>query len=66
MKTKLRELRTERGWTQAELAERLGVSRNSINAIETGRYEPSLTLALRIGRLFKLPVEDIFRDDRER
>lgn len=66
MKTHLRRLRTERGWTQAELAERLGVSRNSVNAIETGRYEPSLTLALRIGRLFKLPVEEIFKDDRER
>lgn len=64
MKTHLRKLRTARGWTQAELAERLGVSRNSVNAIETGRYEPSLTLALRIARLFRLPVEDIFELER--
>ncbi len=64
MKTHLRRLRTARGWTQAELAERLGVSRNSVNAIETGRYEPSLTLALRIARLFRLPVEDIFELER--
>jgi putative transcriptional regulator len=66
MKTYLRELRAKRGWTQAELAERIGVSRNSVNAIETGRYEPSLTLALRIARLFKLHVEEIFQDDGER
>jgi len=63
MKTNLRELRTERGLTQAELAQELGVSRNSVNAIETGRYEPSLSLALRIAELFDLYVEDIFEND---
>jgi putative transcriptional regulator len=60
MRNTVRELRTERGWTQAELAEKLEVSRNSINAIETGRYEPSLTLAMRIARIFGLSVERIF------
>jgi putative transcriptional regulator len=59
----VRALRTARNWTQAELAEKLKVSRNSVNAIETGRYEPSLTLALRIARLFKLPVERIFESE---
>ena len=62
MKNSVRGLRTERGWTQAELAEKLGVSRNSVNAIETGRYEPSLGLALKIARLFGERVEDIFSD----
>lgn len=62
MKNTVRGLRTERGWTQAELAEKLGVSRNSVNAIETGRYEPSLGLALKIARLFGERVEDIFSD----
>lgn len=60
MKNTVRELRSQRGWTQAELAVRLKVTRNSVNAVETGRYEPSLTLALRIARLFGEPVEDIF------
>ena len=64
MRNTVRELRNERGWTQAELAERLGVSRNSINAIETGRYEPSLTLAMRIARMFGLSVERIFFPDK--
>lgn len=58
--TKLRELRGDRGWSQAELAERLGVSRQTVNAVETGRYEPSLSLALKIARLFARPVEAIF------
>lgn len=58
--TKVRELRTDRGWSQAELAERLGVSRQTVNAIETGRYEPSLSLALKIALLFARPVEAIF------
>jgi putative transcriptional regulator len=62
MRNTVRSLRTERGWTQAELAEKLGVSRNSVNAIETGRYEPSLGLALKIARLFGEHVEDIFSD----
>ena len=60
MRNTVRELRTERGWTQAELAQRLEVSRNSVNAIETGRYEPSLTLAMRIARVFGSSVERIF------
>ena len=58
--TRVRELRTDQGWSQAELAERLGVSRQTVNAIETGRYEPSLSLALRIAKLFGRPVELIF------
>ena len=62
MKNTVRTLRLERGWTQAGLAQRLKVSRNSINAIETGRYEPSLSLALRVARLFAKKVEDIFQD----
>jgi putative transcriptional regulator len=57
---RLRVLRAERGWSQSDLAERLQVSRQSVNAIETGRYDPSLPLALRIARLFALPVEAIF------
>jgi putative transcriptional regulator len=60
MRNTVRELRTERGWTQAELAQRLDVSRNSVNAIETGRYEPSLTLAMRVARVFGKRVEEIF------
>jgi putative transcriptional regulator len=60
MKNTVRELRASQGWTQAELAVRLDVSRNSVNAIETGRYEPSLTVALRIARVFGKPVEEIF------
>lgn len=60
MKNSLKELRTARGWSQAELAEHLAVSRQTINAIETEKYDPSLPLALKIGRLFKLPVEKIF------
>jgi len=60
MRNRVRELRTAQGWTQADLALRLKVSRNSVNAIETGRYEPSLTLAMRIARVFGKPVEEIF------
>jgi len=63
MKTKLRLLRAERHWSQAELAGRLGVSRQAINAIETGKHDPSLSLAFKIGRLFCMPVEDIFEDE---
>ena len=62
MNNRLRELRAERGWSQADLGERLDVSRQSVNAIETGRYDPSLPLAFRIARLFALPIEDIFSD----
>ena len=64
MKSRLRILRAEREWTQAELAERLGVSRQTINAIETEKYEPSLSLAFKIARLFKLRIEDVFDDER--
>jgi len=64
VKNILPELRAERGWTQVDLAERLGVSRQTIIAIETGRYDPSLPLAFAIGELFKRPVESIFSRDR--
>jgi putative transcriptional regulator len=60
MKNVIRELRAQRGWSQAALAERLDISRQSINAIETGRYDPSLPLAFAIARLFELPIEQIF------
>ncbi len=60
MKNRLKVLRAERDWSQATLADELGVSRQTINAIETGKYDPSLPLALRIGRLFDQPVEAIF------
>jgi putative transcriptional regulator len=60
---RLRVLRAERGWSQADLGERLGVSRQAVNAIETGKYDPSLPLAFRIGRLFGQPIEAIFSDD---
>lgn len=62
MTNRVRELRLERGWTQSDLADRLDVSRQTIYAIEAERYDPSLPLALAIGRLFKLPVEKIFDD----
>jgi putative transcriptional regulator len=58
----LRVLRAEKGWSQAELADRLEVSRQSVNAIETGRYDPSLPLAFRIARLFGKKIEEIFED----
>jgi putative transcriptional regulator len=60
MKSKLRELRVAREWSQSELADKLGVSRQTINAIETEKYDPSLPLAFKVARLFKLPIEDIF------
>jgi putative transcriptional regulator len=60
MKNRVRELRSARGWSQGELAEKLAVSRQTVNAIETEKYDPSLPLALKIGKLFKLPVEEIF------
>jgi putative transcriptional regulator len=63
MNNKLRDLRAERGWSQADLADRLNVSRQTVNAVETGRYDPSLPLAFTIARLFKLKIEDIFRAD---
>ena len=63
MRNRLKVLRAERDWSQATLADKLGVSRQSINAIETGKYDPSLPLALAIARLFGEPVESIFIDD---
>jgi putative transcriptional regulator len=63
MRNRLPELRAERGWSQVELAERLGVSRQTVNAIENERYDPSLPLAFRIGRVFELPIEEIFDPD---
>lgn len=60
MRTNLKVLRAERDWSQADLADRLGVSRQTINAIETGKYDPSLPLAFKIARLFSRPIEDIF------
>ena len=63
MKNRLRELRGEQGWSQAELAARLGVSRQTVNALEVGKYDPSLPLAFRVARLFGCAIEDIFKDD---
>nr|WP_282570932.1 helix-turn-helix transcriptional regulator [Sphingopyxis sp. MSC1_008] len=60
VKNRLKVLRAERDWSQGDLAERLQVSRQSVNAIETGKYDPSLPLAFRIADLFGLPIEDIF------
>jgi len=64
MKNNLRELRTFNQWSQGDLADKLDVSRQTINAIETEKYDPSLPLAFKIARLFKKPVEEIFRSDR--
>ena len=61
MNNHLRVLRAERNWSQSDLAERLEVSRQSVNAIETGKYDPSLPLAFRIAELFALPIEAIFQ-----
>ena len=63
MRNRLKVLRAERDWSQLDLAERLGVSRQSVNAIETGKYDPSLPLAFRIADLFGLPIEEIFLRD---
>lgn len=60
MKNRVRELRMEKGWSQAELAEQLNVSRQTVNAIETGRYDPSLPLAFTLARLFRQKIETIF------
>jgi putative transcriptional regulator len=62
MTNRLRVLRAERGWSQADLAEKLEVSRQSVNAIETGKYDPSLPLAFKIARLFGKGIEEIFED----
>lgn len=66
MTSRVRELRAARDWTQAELAERLGVSRQTVISIENGRYEPSLSLAFKIAGVFGLRIEDIFAPDTER
>jgi putative transcriptional regulator len=63
MKNRLRVLRAEREWSQADLADRLEVSRQSVNAIETGKYDPSLPLAFKIARLFETSIEAIFTDE---
>lgn len=60
MDNRLRVLRAERRWSQGELAERLGVSRQTVNAIETGKYDPSLPLAFSIARIFELTIEEVF------
>jgi putative transcriptional regulator len=64
MKNRLKVLRAERDWSQADLAERLEVSRQSVNAIETGKFDPSLPLAFKLARLFGLKIEEIFEDER--
>ena len=63
MKNRIRVLRAERKWSQAELGERIGVSRNSVNAIENGRHDPSLPLAFRIAKQFDLPIDQVFDDE---
>jgi putative transcriptional regulator len=62
MKNRLKVLRAERNWSQADLAEQLGVSRQTVNALETGRYDPSLPLAFKIARVFGQPIESIFSE----
>jgi len=62
MNNRLKVLRAELNWSQAELAERLGVSRQTVNALETGRYDPSLPLAFKIARVFEQPIESIFSE----
>ena len=66
MNSRLRVLRAERNWSQQQLAERLGVSRQSVNSIETGRYDPSLPLAFRIAELFGLTIEEVFESPSRR
>ena len=63
MKNKLRELRAAKEWSQSDLADKLGVSRQTVNAIETEKYDPSLPLAFKVARLFKKPIEEIFELD---
>jgi putative transcriptional regulator len=65
MKNKLRELRAAKEWSQSDLADKLGVSRQTVNAIETEKYDPSLPLAFKVARLFKLPIEGIFELDKD-
>ncbi|MDE0243317.1 MAG: helix-turn-helix transcriptional regulator [Candidatus Kaiserbacteria bacterium] len=63
MRNRLKVLRAERDWTQAELADRLKVTRQTVNAIEKGKYDPSLSLAFKISRLFDMPIENLFIDE---
>ena len=65
MKNRLKVLRAERDWTQANLADNLGVTRQTVNAIEKGKFDPSLPLAFKIARLFELSIEEIFQDAKE-
>ena len=65
MNNKLKVLRAMRNWSQAELADQLDVSRQAVNAIETGKYDPSLPLAFKLARLFDMPIEEIFDDGHE-
>ena len=65
MKNRLKVLRAERNWSQADLGERLGVSRQAVNATETGKYDPSLPLAFKLARLFGMEIEEIFEDGTE-
>lgn len=65
MKNRLKVLRAERDWTQAQLAAALGVSRQTVNAIEKGKFDPSLPLAFKAARLFNMPIEEIFQDDED-
>lgn len=65
MKNRLRILRAERDWSQAELAERLGVSRQTTNSIENGKYDPSLPLAFKMAALFEIPIEQIFEPEKD-
>ena len=66
MKNRLRELRAVQAWSQSDLADQLGVSRQTVNAIETEKYDPSLPLAFKVARLFKLSIEEIFEMDQDR
>ena len=65
MKNKLRELRAAREWSQGDLADKLGVSRQTVNAIETEKYDPSLPLAFKVARLFRMKIEEIFEADKD-
>ena len=65
MKNRLRVIRAERNWSQGDLAEQLDVSRQTINAIETGKYDPSLSLAFKVARLVGMKIEDLFQPDDE-
>lgn len=65
MKNRLRVLRAEREWSQQDLADRLEVSRQTVNSIEKGRYDPSLPLAFKLGRIFEIPIESIFSEEPE-